>query len=54
MQVTQYTFTYDSRAHNVGIFIGFILFNYTMASLFTYLIFVAKFRAPALPKMFRR
>ncbi|KAI1421487.1 ATP-binding cassette transporter [Xylaria sp. FL1777] len=42
--VTQYDFDYGDRAHNVGIFIGFILFNYTIAALMTYLIFIAKWK----------
>ena len=36
--------SYSQRGNNVGIFIGFILFNYTMAVLATYLIFVFKWR----------
>ncbi|KAJ5372042.1 hypothetical protein N7517_004048 [Penicillium concentricum] len=42
--VKQYDFSYSQRGHNVGIFIGFILFNYTMAVVATYLIFVFKWR----------
>ncbi|KAI1737798.1 ATP-binding cassette transporter [Xylaria scruposa] len=44
--VTQYDFNYSDRANNVGIFIGFILFNYTIAALMTYLIFIAKWKKP--------
>ncbi|GKZ32055.1 hypothetical protein AbraIFM66950_001164 [Aspergillus brasiliensis] len=42
--VKQYSMSYSQRGHNVGIFIGFILFNYTMAVLATYLIFIFKWR----------
>ncbi|KAI0377720.1 ATP-binding cassette transporter [Hypomontagnella monticulosa] len=42
--IKQYGFDYSNRAHNVGIFIGFILFNYTMAALATYLIFIHKWK----------
>ncbi|KAI0449071.1 ATP-binding cassette transporter [Xylaria acuta] len=45
--VTQYDFNYGDRANNVGIFIGFILFNYTIAALMTYLIFIAKWKKPS-------
>lgn len=36
--------SYSQRGNNVGVFIGFILFNYTMAVLATYLIFIFKWR----------
>ncbi|KAE8414536.1 ATP-binding cassette transporter [Aspergillus pseudocaelatus] len=42
--VQQYDMSYSQRGNNVGIFIGFILFNYTMAVLATYLIFIFKWR----------
>ncbi|KAJ5719105.1 P-loop containing nucleoside triphosphate hydrolase protein [Penicillium malachiteum] len=42
--VKQYDFSYSQRGRNVGIFIGFILFNYTMAVVATYLIFIVKWR----------
>ncbi|KAB8201223.1 P-loop containing nucleoside triphosphate hydrolase protein [Aspergillus parasiticus] len=42
--VKQYDMSYSQRGNNVGIFIGFILFNYTMAVLATYLIFIFKWR----------
>ncbi|KAJ5697282.1 ATP-binding cassette transporter [Penicillium malachiteum] len=42
--VKQYDFSYTQRGRNVGIFIGFILFNYTMAVVATYLIFIFKWR----------
>ncbi|RDH19485.1 ATP-binding cassette transporter [Aspergillus niger ATCC 13496] len=42
--VEQYAMSYSQRGNNVGIFIGFILFNYTMAVLATYLIFIFKWR----------
>ncbi|CEJ59027.1 Putative Pleiotropic drug resistance proteins (PDR1-15), ABC superfamily [Penicillium brasilianum] len=42
--VTQYDFEYSQRGNNVGIFVGFILFNYTMAVVATYLIFIFKWR----------
>ncbi|RAH54522.1 ATP-binding cassette transporter [Aspergillus piperis CBS 112811] len=42
--VKQYAMSYSQRGNNVGIFIGFILFNYTMAVLATYLIFIFKWR----------
>ncbi|KAJ5629998.1 ATP-binding cassette transporter [Penicillium herquei] len=42
--VKQYDFSYSQRGHNVGIFIGFILFNYTMTVVATYLIFIFKWR----------
>ncbi|KAI0898949.1 ATP-binding cassette transporter [Annulohypoxylon nitens] len=42
----QYDFNYSNRARNVGIFIGFIMFNYTMAALATYLTFIFKWKLP--------
>ncbi|PYI08307.1 hypothetical protein BO78DRAFT_405795 [Aspergillus sclerotiicarbonarius CBS 121057] len=42
--VKQYAMSHSQRGKNVGIFIGFILFNYTMAVLATYLIFIFKWR----------
>ncbi|KAJ5646156.1 hypothetical protein N7490_002528 [Penicillium lividum] len=42
--IKQYDFSYSQRGRNVGIFIGFILFNYTMAVVATYLIFIFKWR----------
>ncbi|KAJ5890238.1 ATP-binding cassette transporter [Penicillium tannophilum] len=42
--VKQYDFRYSQRGRNIGIFIGFILFNYTMAVVGTYLIFIFKWR----------
>ncbi|KAI1208295.1 P-loop containing nucleoside triphosphate hydrolase protein [Annulohypoxylon truncatum] len=42
----QYDFDYSHRARNIGIFIKFIMFNYTMAALATYLIFICKWRMP--------
>ncbi|KAI0844484.1 ATP-binding cassette transporter [Daldinia vernicosa] len=44
--VKQYDFDYSSRANNIGIFIGFILFNYTVATIATYLIFIHKWKIP--------
>ncbi|KAI1111027.1 ATP-binding cassette transporter [Nemania sp. NC0429] len=45
---TQYDFHNGDRANNVGIFVGFILFNYTLAALMTYLIFIAKWKRSGL------
>ncbi|XDG05995.1 hypothetical protein ABKA04_005610 [Annulohypoxylon sp. FPYF3050] len=42
----QYDFNYSNRGRNIGIFIGFIMFNYTMAALATYLIFIFKCKLP--------
>ncbi|KAJ5758752.1 hypothetical protein N7520_005908 [Penicillium odoratum] len=42
--IKQYDFSYSQRGRNVGIFIGFILFNYTMAIVATYSIFIFKWR----------
>ncbi|KAE8373888.1 hypothetical protein BDV26DRAFT_300713 [Aspergillus bertholletiae] len=42
--VQEYDMGYSQRGNNIGIFIGFILFNYTMAVLATYLIFIFKWR----------
>ncbi|KAI1387801.1 ATP-binding cassette transporter [Hypoxylon trugodes] len=44
--VKQYDFDYNNRARNVGIFIGFTLFNYTVVALMTYLIFIHKWKIP--------
>ncbi|KAI1371039.1 ATP-binding cassette transporter [Hypoxylon crocopeplum] len=44
--VKQYDFVYSSRANNVGIFIAFIMFNYTVAAVATYLIFICKWKMP--------
>ncbi|KAI8957433.1 ATP-binding cassette transporter [Daldinia sp. FL1419] len=49
--VKQYDFDYSNRTHNVGIFIGFILFNYAVAAVATYLIFIHKWK---MPKIFSR
>ncbi|KAL7622416.1 hypothetical protein AAE478_007921 [Parahypoxylon ruwenzoriense] len=46
--VRQYDFDYSSRGHNVGIFIAFIMFNYTVATVATYLIFIFKWKMPKL------
>ncbi|KAI1407230.1 ATP-binding cassette transporter [Hypoxylon sp. FL1857] len=42
----QYDFDYGNRARNVGIFIGFIMFNYAVATVATYLIFIHKWKMP--------
>ncbi|KAI0124768.1 ATP-binding cassette transporter [Xylariales sp. AK1849] len=45
--VQQYDFYNSNRARNVGIFIGFIMFNYAVVTLATYLIFVFKWKKMA-------
>ncbi|PYI09785.1 hypothetical protein BO78DRAFT_22646 [Aspergillus sclerotiicarbonarius CBS 121057] len=42
--LNQYTFSYSHRSRNVGIFIGFIVLNYMIVGLVTYLVFVVKWR----------
>ncbi|KAL6229031.1 hypothetical protein BDW75DRAFT_246098 [Aspergillus navahoensis] len=42
--IQQYDFSFSRRARNVGIFVGFILFNYTTAVLATYLIFIFRWK----------
>ncbi|KAI2469635.1 ATP-binding cassette transporter [Annulohypoxylon bovei var. microspora] len=49
--LNQYDFDYNNRAKNIGIFIGFIMFNYSVAALATYLIFICKWK---MPKIFLR
>ncbi|KAI1406215.1 ATP-binding cassette transporter [Hypoxylon fuscum] len=44
--VKQYGFDYSNRSRNVGVFIGFIMFNYTLASAATFLIFIYKWKMP--------
>ncbi|KAK9847754.1 hypothetical protein MYU51_018257 [Penicillium brevicompactum] len=39
---TQYDYSYSNRGRNVGVFIGFIAFNFTMVLVFTYLIRVRR------------
>ncbi|KAI1082600.1 ATP-binding cassette transporter [Whalleya microplaca] len=46
--VQQYDFNFSNRGRNVGIFIGFIMFNYAIAAFATYLIFIFKWKMPTL------
>ncbi|GME65723.1 ABC transporter [Neofusicoccum parvum] len=43
--IRQYEFSYSHRADNVGIFIGFILFNFTIVFAVTWLFFIRKRKA---------